>query len=111
MPTKSPNRRLCTFPARGRFAVSDVIADPDMDDATRQDMQAYTGCIAGALTRDQSTAELQAASLTDVTITETHRVHAAATSAIIRATKPTVACCPPAEQTTCREPTDKADCC
>jgi len=32
----------------GRFAVSDVIADPDMDDATRADMAAYTGCIAGA---------------------------------------------------------------
>ena len=31
----------------GRFAVSDVIADPDMDDATRADMAAYTGCIAG----------------------------------------------------------------
>src|SRR3954454_4816445 len=37
----------------GRFAVSDVIADLDMDDATRADMQAYTGCIAGALTREQ----------------------------------------------------------
>ena len=34
----------------GRFAVSDVIADPDMDDATRADMAAWTGCIAGALT-------------------------------------------------------------
>ena len=35
----------------GRFAVSDVIADENMDDATRADMQAYTGCIAGALTQ------------------------------------------------------------
>ena len=34
----------------GRFAVSDVIADPDMDEATRADMAAWTGCIAGALT-------------------------------------------------------------
>ena len=33
----------------GRFAVSDVIADVDMDDATRADMAAFTGCIAGAL--------------------------------------------------------------
>ena len=37
----------------GRFAVSDVIADPDMDDATRADMQQWTGCVAGALTRDE----------------------------------------------------------
>ena len=34
----------------GRFAVSDVIADPEMDDATRADMAQWTGCIAGALT-------------------------------------------------------------
>ena len=37
----------------GRFAVSDVIADPDMDEATRADMQQWTGCIAGALTREE----------------------------------------------------------
>jgi arsenite methyltransferase len=59
-----------------------------MDDATRSDMQAYTGCIAGALTRDEFTEALQAAGLTDITITETHRVHASAASAIVRATKP-----------------------
>ena len=35
----------------GRFAVSDVVADPDMDAATRADMAAWTGCVAGALTR------------------------------------------------------------
>jgi len=34
--------------AGGRFAVSDVVADPDMGAATRADMQAFTGCIAGA---------------------------------------------------------------
>jgi arsenite methyltransferase len=38
----------------GRFAVSDVIADPDMDAATRADIAAYTGCIAGALTETSS---------------------------------------------------------
>jgi ubiquinone/menaquinone biosynthesis C-methylase UbiE len=32
----------------GRFAVSDVIADPDLDATTRADMEAWTGCIAGA---------------------------------------------------------------
>ena len=37
----------------GRFAVSDVIADADMDAETRADMQQWTGCIAGALTRDE----------------------------------------------------------
>ena len=37
----------------GRFAVSDVIADPDMDEQTKADMAAWTGCIAGALTEDE----------------------------------------------------------
>jgi ubiquinone/menaquinone biosynthesis C-methylase UbiE len=72
----------------GRFAVSDVIADPGMDEATRADMAAYTGCIAGALTEDEFRAALTAAGLTDVEIRATHRVHAEAASAIVRASKP-----------------------
>jgi SAM-dependent methyltransferase len=72
----------------GRFAVSDVIADPDMDEATRSDMAAYTGCIAGALTEQEFRAALSAAGLTDVEIRETHRVHERAASAIVRASKP-----------------------
>jgi arsenite methyltransferase len=72
----------------GRFAVSDVIADPDMDDATRADMQQWTGCIAGALTRAEFEDALAAAGLTDIEINETHRVHEHATSAIVRARKP-----------------------
>ena len=72
----------------GRFAVSDVIADPDMDEATRADMQEWTGCIAGALTQDEFEDALAAAGLTDIEIRETHRVHERATSAIVRASKP-----------------------
>jgi arsenite methyltransferase len=72
----------------GRFAVSDVIADPDMDEATRTDMQQWTGCVAGALTRDEFEQVLAEAGLTDIELRETHRVHEHATSAIIRARKP-----------------------
>jgi arsenite methyltransferase len=72
----------------GRLAVSDVIADPDMDEATRADMAAFTGCIAGALTEDDFRAALEAAGLTEIEIRPTHRVHANAGSAIIRARKP-----------------------
>jgi hypothetical protein len=97
-----------------------------MDDETRTDMQAYTGCIAGALTRHEFTDALQAAGLTDISLTETHRVHPAAISAIVRASKPkdgtntlsttavgtqAAACCSTTEQSTCCEPTDKATCC
>jgi arsenite methyltransferase len=72
----------------GRFAVSDVIADPDMDDATRADMAQWTGCIAGALTEDEFRSALAAAGLVDVEIRPTHRVHEHAGSAIVRARKP-----------------------
>jgi SAM-dependent methyltransferase len=72
----------------GRFAVSDVIADPDMDAATRADMAAWTGCIAGALTREEFEGALADAGLVDVEVRETHRVHEHAASAIIRARKP-----------------------
>jgi SAM-dependent methyltransferase len=72
----------------GRFAVSDVIADDDMDEATKADMAAWTGCIAGALTAGEFEHALSDAGLVDIEIKETHRVHEHAASAIIRARKP-----------------------
>jgi arsenite methyltransferase len=65
-----------------------VIADPDMDEATRADMQQWTGCVAGALTDEEFRAALAEAGLTDIEVRDTHRVHEHASSAIIRARKP-----------------------
>jgi arsenite methyltransferase len=72
----------------GRFAVTDIVADPDMDEATRRDMAQWTGCIAGALTEDAFRRQLEDAGLEQVEIRETHRVHEQAGSAIVRARKP-----------------------
>ena len=73
----------------GRFAVSDVIADDDMDDATRADMEQWTGCVAGALTRGRiRTRRSPTPGSTDIEMNETHRVHEHARSAIVRARKP-----------------------
>jgi arsenite methyltransferase len=72
----------------GRFAVTDIVADPGMDEATRADMAQWTGCIAGALTEEEFRGELEGAGFEDVEIQETHRVHDQAGSAIIRATVP-----------------------
>ena len=72
----------------GRFAVSDVIADPDMDDAARADMRQWTGCVAGGLTETEFHDALTAVGLVDVEIRPTHRVHEHASSAIVRAVKP-----------------------
>ena len=72
----------------GRFAVSDVIADPDMDEATHADMAAWTGCIAGALTEDEFRTALADAGLVEVQIRPPHPVHEFASAAIVRARKP-----------------------
>jgi ubiquinone/menaquinone biosynthesis C-methylase UbiE len=75
----------------GRVGISDVVADSDMDEATRCDVRQWTGCIAGALTREEYERHLGAAGLVDVEVLETHRVHPSAGSAIVRARKPGVA--------------------
>ena len=72
----------------GRFAVSDVIADAGMDEATKADMAEWTGCIAGALTREEFEQALGAAGLEEIEIRATHRVHEHAAAAIVRARKP-----------------------
>ena len=72
----------------GRLAISDVIADDDMDDATRADIAAWTGCIAGALTAAQVREELRAAGFTAIEVVTTHRVHEHAAAASIRARRP-----------------------
>ena len=72
----------------GRLAVTDVITDPGMDESTREDMEQWTGCVAGALTLDDYVAKLRAAGLEEIEIRETHRVHPLAGSAIVNARKP-----------------------
>jgi arsenite methyltransferase len=96
----------------GRFAISDVIAEPDVDEQTKADMAAWTGCIAGALTEAEFRQTLAAAGFEDIDIRPTHRVHEHASSAIIRARKPTVSrCCGTETQAACCDPADKAGCC
>jgi SAM-dependent methyltransferase len=69
----------------GRFAISDVVAHEDMDEETRADMSAFTGCIAGALTEAEYRSALAGAGFEDVSITVTHSVHEHASAAIVRA--------------------------
>jgi SAM-dependent methyltransferase len=70
----------------GRLAISDVIADEGMDEATKADMTEWTGCIAGALTQSEFAGALTDVGFTDIEIRPTHRVHTHAQAAIIRAT-------------------------
>jgi ubiquinone/menaquinone biosynthesis C-methylase UbiE len=57
----------------GRFAVSDVVVDGALPDAVRCDMEAYVGCVAGALERRDYIGRLQAAGFEDVSIEPTRR--------------------------------------
>ncbi len=91
--------------AGGRVTVSDVIADPDMDETTRADIQQWTGCVAGALTETELRAALTDAGLTDIEVQPTHRVHQHASSATIHARKPTAdGCCEPQTLTRAANP-------
>jgi ubiquinone/menaquinone biosynthesis C-methylase UbiE len=72
----------------GRLAITDIVADEDMPDEVRRDMAQWTGCIAGALTPDEYRRHLAEAGLGEIEVSETHRVHENAGSAIVRARKP-----------------------
>ena len=57
----------------GRFAVSDVIADGPVPDGLRQNMEAWVGCLAGALPVDEYTRLLTDAGFEDVSVEITRR--------------------------------------
>lgn len=57
----------------GRFAVSDVVADGPAPEALRQNMDAWVGCLAGALKVDAYKALLTQAGFDDVSVEITRR--------------------------------------
>ena len=61
----------------GRFAVSDVIAEGPVPAALRRNMEAWVGCLAGALEVSEYTRLLTEAGFADVSITVTRRYTAA----------------------------------
>jgi ubiquinone/menaquinone biosynthesis C-methylase UbiE len=94
----------------GRFAVSDVVADGPVPESLRHDMEAWVGCLAGALAIDEYERLLTDAGFEDVSIEITRRYTVAEAgldtltlpegweagdgklaSAFVRATKPATA--------------------
>jgi SAM-dependent methyltransferase len=57
----------------GRFAVSDVVVEGELPQAVRTDMEAYVGCVAGALEASDYRARLGRAGFVDVSIEPTRR--------------------------------------
>jgi arsenite methyltransferase len=72
----------------GRIGVSDVVAEDGLSPEDRAERGSYVGCIAGALSSGEYEAGLQAAGLTNVSVTFTHEVADGMHAAIIRAEKP-----------------------
>ena len=57
----------------GRFAVSDVVIEGELPAAVRADMEAYVGCVAGALEKDDYLAKLRSVGFTSAAIEPTRR--------------------------------------
>lgn len=57
----------------GRFAVSDVVIEGELPDAVRADMEAYVGCVAGALEKDDYLYKLKNAGFVEADIEATRR--------------------------------------
>jgi arsenite methyltransferase len=58
----------------GRFAVSDMVIDGEMPESLKADVEAWSGCVAGALSVDDYRAKLASAGFADVDVAAT-RIH------------------------------------
>jgi ubiquinone/menaquinone biosynthesis C-methylase UbiE len=72
----------------GRVGISDIVAEDRLSPDDRRERGSFVGCIAGALSRSEYQAGLEAAGLTDVSIEFTHGVADGMHSAIVKAVKP-----------------------
>ena len=72
----------------GRIGISDIVAEDALSPEQRAERGSYAGCIAGALSISEFRGGLEAAGLTDVSITPSHEVAEGMISAIIKASKP-----------------------
>jgi arsenite methyltransferase len=71
----------------GRVGVSDVVAEDHLTAEQRAERGSYVGCIAGALSRGEYAAGLEAAGFEQVTVEFTHEVADGMHGAIVKAVK------------------------
>ena len=71
----------------GRVGVSDVVAEDHLTADQRAERGSYVGCIAGALSRSEYIAGLEAAGFEDVSVEFTHEVADGMHGAIVKAVK------------------------
>jgi arsenite methyltransferase len=92
----------------GRIGISDVVAEDQLTPEERAQRGSYVGCIAGALSKGEYEAGLEAAGFEDVSVEFTHQVADGMHGAIVKAVKTAerVAKGPPEIQ-----PAARAGCC
>ena len=71
----------------GRLGISDIVAEDRLTPDDRQERGSYVGCIAGALSRGEYVAGLEAAGFEDVSVEFTHEVADGMHGAIVKARK------------------------
>jgi ubiquinone/menaquinone biosynthesis C-methylase UbiE len=72
----------------GRIGISDVVAEDHLSPEERAARGSYVGCIAGALSKSEYEAGLEAAGFVDVSVELTHEVADGMHAAIVKAVKP-----------------------
>ena len=73
----------------GRIGISDVVAEDHLTSEQRAERGSYVGCIAGALSKSEYEAGLEAAGFEEVSVEFTHEVADGMHSAIVKAVKTT----------------------
>jgi arsenite methyltransferase len=92
----------------GRIGVSDVVAEDQLSADQRAERGSYVGCIAGALSKREYEAGLEAAGFEQVSVEFTHEVADGMHSAIVKAVKTTA---PEEKGLPVTQPAEKAGCC
>jgi SAM-dependent methyltransferase len=92
----------------GRLGVSDVVAEDRLTAEERAERGSYVGCIAGALSKGEYAAGLEAAGFEDVSVEFTHEVADGIHGAIVKAVKTTD---PAAKGLPVIQPATSAGCC
>ena len=71
----------------GRLGISDVVAEDQLSPAERAERGSHVGCIAGALSKSEYVAGLEAAGFEDVSVEFTHEVADGMHGAIVKAVR------------------------
>jgi arsenite methyltransferase len=95
----------------GRLGISDVVAEDRLSPEERAQRGSYVGCIAGALSKSEYEAGLEAAGFEQIEVEFTHRVADGLHGAIVKAVKGAAAAEPERKALPVIQPAARSGCC